>query len=160
MLELLGLRWAMGVTTRPKADSFRSLFEMHSSIVEDEPVVRKPIPRPREGGEDEPWWDRKVRYSIFEQFAKDRILRAACNHNLGASQINSKSLDVAYFKALGKILDKKVSLSKLPNVGAEKTFAASILYLLDPKLDLEQVDLQAGGLSHLLFKLEKALKLI
>ena len=154
MIEMIGLRWAMFAPPPKKVtDDFFSDFMREP--VNDAPP--KPEPRPREGGEEAPWWDRKTRYDFFDSHAKSIILRAADTHRL-RERLDGKSSDMALLKAVAKMSGHKVAWKKMPNVGAEKGFAASLLFVLDPKGDLEATDKRHGGLSYLLAQLEKALK--
>lgn len=160
LMELIGLRWAMH-----KVDLERSVptakVSFTSSLFDDEAISSPPKPtaKPREGGEDALWWDRKLRYQHFNHLVKAIILRGADVHRL-KSRLDLESSETAFLKALAKMTNKKVSWKKMPKVGAEKTFAASLLFIIDPNSDLEQVDKLQGGLSHLLNHVEKALKLI
>jgi len=159
LIELIGLRWAM-YTPPASSEDNRTLLDLMRVQADFVPSPRpRPIPAPREGGDDEVWWDRKTRYAHFDSHAKAIILRAADDHRL-RERLDAKSSNTAFLKALAKMSGCKVSWKKMPDVGVEKGFAASVLFVIDPKGDLEKTDKQHGGLSNLLAKLEKALKLI
>jgi len=158
LIELIGLRWAM-YAPPPASEDNLTLLDLMRAQSDFVPPPRKPIPAPREGGDDEVWWDRKTRYAHFDSYAKAIILRAADDHQL-RERLDAKSSNTAFLKGLAKMSGLKVAWKKLPDVGPEKGFASSVLFVIDPKGDLEKTDKQHGGLSNLLAQLEKALKLI
>lgn len=163
VIELVGLRWAL---RKPEAVKTPDFVPVHGMFFDDDELISsargkapKPIAKPREGGEDVEWWDRKNRYTWFGTYVKPIILKGADKHRL-RSKLDLTSSDMVFLKALAKMVGKKVMWTNAPDLGAEKTFAASVLFVLDPKGDIEKVDKQQGGLSHLLSKVEKALGLI
>jgi hypothetical protein len=156
MIEMIGLRWAMFAPPPLKAAEPSFLDLLRDPIYVAPPKV---MSKPREGGEECPWWDRKTRYDFFDSHAKAIILRAADKYRL-KTQLSGNSSDMMLLKAVAKMAGHKVAWKKMPSVGAEKGFAASVQFVLDPKADLEVADKRNGGLSNLLAQLEKALKLI
>jgi hypothetical protein len=156
MIDLIGLRWAMFFQApRLQTATDKSLFDLMTSSTEAAP--RKPVPLPRRGGDESPWWDRKTRYEGFTKYAKEIIYKAAVDHRLKMT-LHLTSPDTTFFRALAKMAGKKVAWKQLPKVGGEMDFAASVLFILNPKGVLETADKQHGGLSVLLAQLENALK--